>query len=186
MWLYGQDTIKANCHLNKLLAIATVVSSYNDFSVWCDLTRSRDQRVMWLYMHEPIKVSFRPAKFGGHRHCSSGYIVQWFYFVTWSCKTTQSKDHVFFWVGAHQSKLSSCHDWWPLALGYWRYNDFSLSRDFTKPRDRRVMWRYYHLSKFGGHRHCGSKDIIILFSHLMLQDHVIKSTCEFKGRSLSR
>ena len=32
----------------------------------------------------------------------------------------------------------------------------------------------YSLAKFGGHRHCGSENITILVSHVILQDHVIK------------
>ena len=34
----------------------------------------------------------------------------------------------------------------------------------------------YHLTKFGGHRHCGGEDIMILIlvCHVILPDHVIK------------
>ena len=42
-----------------------------------------------------------------------------------------------------------------------------------------------HPAKFGGDRHCGSGDIIILFYHEILQDHVIK-TCDSMGRRPSR
>ena len=31
-----------------------------------------------------------------------------------------------------------------------------------------------HPTKFGGHRHCDSGDIIVLVCHLILQDHMIK------------
>ena len=40
-----------------------------------DLTRPRDQRVMKLYRPEPIKVSYHPAMFGGHRHSYSRNIA---------------------------------------------------------------------------------------------------------------
>ena len=30
---------------------------------------------MWPYRQEPIKVSYHPAKFGGHRHYGSGDIM---------------------------------------------------------------------------------------------------------------
>ena len=32
----------------------------------------------------------------------------------------------------------------------------------------------YHLTKFAGHSHFGSEDIIILVFHVISQDHVIK------------
>ena len=31
-----------------------------------------------------------------------------------------------------------------------------------------------HPTKFGGHSHCGSEDIMILVYHVILQEHVIK------------
>ena len=43
----------------------------------------------------------------------------------------------------------------------------------------------YHLVKFGGHRHCGSK-AIILVSHMTLQDYVIKGSCDLIGKSSSK
>ena len=56
---------------------------------------------------------------------------------------------------------------------------FSL---WKRPRDQRVMklhcWEplmiNHHATKIGGHRHCGSGDIMILVCHMILQDHVIK------------
>ena len=47
----------------------------NGFSLSRDISRSCDERVMWLYGWQPVKVSYRPAKFGGHRHCGSGNIM---------------------------------------------------------------------------------------------------------------
>ena len=35
---------------------------------------------------------------------------------------------------------------------------------------------------FGGPRHCGSGDIKILFCHMISQDDVINSSCDFMGR----
>ena len=45
------------------------------------------------------------------------------------------------------------------------------------------MWFYrqepinigYHPAKFGGHKHCGSEDVVVLVCHVISQDHVIKS-----------
>ena len=56
------------------------------------------------------------------------------------------------------------------------------------------MWLYrqesikaiYHPSRFGGHRHCGSGDMILV-CHVILQDHVIKGLGIIqKVRSLRR
>ena len=32
----------------------------------------------------------------------------------------------------------------------------------------------YYPAKFGGHRHCGSEDVMILVCHVVLEDHAIK------------
>ena len=42
----------------------------------------------------------------------------------------------------------------------------------------------YHPAKFGGHMHCGSADVMALVCHAMLQNHVIKGSCDFMGRNL--
>ena len=34
---------------------------------------------------------------------------------------------------------------------------------------------YHHSNKLGGHRRCGSGDIMVLIYHVILQDHVIKA-----------
>ena len=41
-------------------------------------------------------------------------------------------------------------------------------------------------AKFGGHRHHGSGDIIVLIYHVILQDHMIKGFCDFMGSTSSR
>ena len=44
----------------------------------------------------------------------------------------------------------------------------------------------YHPVKFGGHRHSDNGDIVLPVCHVILQDHMIKVSCDFIGRSLSR
>ena len=39
--------------------------------------------------------------------------------------------------------------------------------------------------QFGGHRHCGSRDIIVLASHVIAQNHAIKGPCDFMCRNPS-
>ena len=40
-----------------------------------------------------------------------------------------------------------------------------------------------HPAMFGGCRHCGSGLIMVLVSHMILQEHVIKWSCDFINRS---
>ena len=44
----------------------------------------------------------------------------------------------------------------------------------------------YHPAKFGGHRHSGSRDIMIFVCHVTLQDHAVKTLYDFMVRSPSR
>ena len=39
-----------------------------------------------------------------------------------------------------------------------------------------------NLTKFGCHRHCIRDNIMVLVYHMILQDHVIKGSCDFMGR----
>ena len=57
------------------------------------------------------------------------------------------------------------------------------------------MWLYgqedpikvsYYPATFDDHRHCGIEDIMILVCHEILQDQVIKRSCNFMGRNPSR
>ena len=44
----------------------------------------------------------------------------------------------------------------------------------------------YHPTKFSGHRHSGSRDIMIFVCHVNLQNHVIRVLCGFMVRRTSR
>ena len=39
-----------------------------------------------------------------------------------------------------------------------------------------------YTKKFRDHRHCVSGDIMVLVSHVILQNHAIKTSCEFFGQ----
>ena len=54
----------------SLVAIGSVVGE-NILSLSHDLASLRNLRVKWLYQQKSLKVSLYPAKFGGHRDCSS-------------------------------------------------------------------------------------------------------------------
>ena len=43
----------------------------------------------------------------------------------------------------------------------------------------------YHTAKSGGHSHSGSGVIKNLVCHVILQDHVVKGSCDFIGGSPS-
>ena len=70
---------------------------------------------------------------------------------------------------------------------------FSFSRDLVGPRDqknnklfeREPLMVSHNPAKFGGHRHCDSRDINVLVSHVILKNHIIKVSCDVMGRSLS-
>ena len=69
---------------------------------------------------------------------------------------------------------------------------FSLSRDLARPCDQSVLrlhdyelLEHRHHLKFSGHGYCGSGDIMILVCHVIFQDHVIKTSCNFMGRKPS-
>ena len=44
----------------------------------------------------------------------------------------------------------------------------------------------YNPAKFGGHRHCVSRDIMVLVCHMILQDHITKGILNIMGRTPSR
>ena len=44
----------------------------------------------------------------------------------------------------------------------------------------------FQSASFGGYRHCSSEDIMILVCHVILQNRVIKGSCEFMGKTPSR
>ena len=61
---------------------------------------------------------------------------------------------------------------------------FNLPRDLTRPSDLRAMWLYrkklfkvsHQPTKFGGHKHCGSRDIKVLVCLAILQENAIKGS----------
>ena len=127
-------------------------------------------------------VSHHSAKFAGHRHCSSGNImilvcnvIQQDYapkgyisFMGWSLFTILPSLVVTGTVGGNIMLFFShvtLQDHMIKALNYFIVR--SSSRYATI------------LNKFGGHEHCGSKDIIYLVCHVICQKHMIKEPCDF-------
>ena len=59
----------------------------------------------------------------------------------------------------------------------------------TRPVDQRVMGLYErkllivcnHVTRFGGHRYCGSGDKMLLIYHVTASDHVFKELCDIMG-----
>ena len=83
-------------------------------------------------------VNYHPAKFSGNRRCGSGDIMILVGHVILHNHVTKGLCNV---TGRSPSKsgiiLPSL-----VVIGtvvVWRYNDFSLSRDHTGPRDQRSM-----------------------------------------------
>ena len=130
---------------------------------------------MQLYKWEPLTLSHLPAKFDGHRHCGSGdmFLI---------CHVTIFlKGYVPLRVKFPHGKSPPCHVWHPLVYCNWRFNILNLSRDFTRPRDWSIKWRYewkllivcQHPAKFGGHRHRDSGEMLLI-CHVVSQGHGIK------------
>ena len=42
----------------------------------------------------------------------------------------------------------------------------------------------YQLARFGGDRHCGSRDIKLLVFHMILKNHMITGSCDILGRKI--
>ena len=64
---------------------------------------------MWLYGQQPIKVDYRPPKFGRDRYCGSVDIMN---LVCHTILQMISNVHVALYAGAHQVRLLSCQVWW--------------------------------------------------------------------------
>ena len=102
-------------------------------------------------------------------------------------KTTWSKSHATYWVGAPQFKSPPCKVCWPLALWWCIYKALSLSCDPVRPRGQRVKWLYryeplkvsYHSAMFRGHWHYGSDNLKLMICLVIPQDHVITSVMRF-------
>ena len=43
-----------------------------------------------------------------------------------------------------------------------------------------------HPTVFGGYRHCGIEDVMVLVCHVISHNHVIKESCDLIGGSPSR
>ena len=125
-----------------------------------------------------FKVSHYPATFGGHEHYGSGDIIVLFCHLF-------SQDHVTKALFDLEPIKISHH---LFSFGGHGYYGLILSRDQS------VIWLYdleplklsHHSFRFGGHGHYGSGDIIVLVCHVILQVHVIKVSCNYKGKSSSR
>ena len=92
------------------------------FSNCCVASRwSHDQSAMYLWVWEPLTLSYHHTKFGIDRHCISGdiiglvchvisedHVIKGLYimglFVTWSCMITLPKDQVTLWIRTLQGK----------------------------------------------------------------------------------
>lgn len=80
---------------------------------------------------------------------------------------------------------------WPGANGDVKYLTFHVTpQDLC---DWRIMWLYewkhyircHQTDEFGGHKHY-SEDKMFSICEMILQDHVIKWSCEFLGRTYLR
>ena len=88
----------------------------------------------------------------------------------------------------HPAKFGShwdCQVWQPQATWQQTYNGY-LSCDLARKCNQNIrlyglqpLKVCHHSSKFGAHRGCESGDIMVLVCDMILQDHVIKGSCDF-------
>ena len=95
------------------------------------------------------------TKFGGYKHCINGDIG--------ILDLRVSKCHVALWIGAN---------------------------DLTKPRNQRIICLYsleplksIDPTKVGSHQQCGSGDIMVLVCHAILQDLLMKRSCNLMRKA---
>ena len=75
------------------------------------------------------------------------------------------------WKRACHCKSPSCQVQW--YCGSRDNMVLVLSCDIAKPPNQRVMWLCrWKPAKFEGHGHCGSRDIMVFVSHVILEDHL--------------
>ena len=121
------------------------------------------------------------------------------------------KSYANLWVEARQSEPSPSHVLWPLGILYLKWpHKITIVGSGNLLNGRSLLC--YHLAKFGAHNYCNSRDMflvtitigkpqgklppcrvlghrqcssadIVLVCHMILQDHEIKGTCDFLGRS---
>ena len=94
------------------------------------------------------------------------------------------KDHVTLRVGDPHDKLSTWNTFGGNRQCLWRYNGFSWSHNLARPCDQRVKVSH-HPARFGGHSYCGIRYVMVLVCHKISQDHVIRGSRDFTGKSLS-
>ena len=153
-----------------------------------NLTKPRDQSVMWLYRQVPINEGFHPAKLGNHKHSNSEDIVVLF------CPVIP-QGHLFkdlwdlmgwrflSWVTALPSLLGIGvvvvviqqlkHFTWPCKATWLK--DLGLY-------GRKLPIVCPHPAKIDSHRHCVNGYTTIWVCHVIIQDYVIKRSCNFMGR----
>ena len=110
------------------------------------------------------------------------------------CKITWLKDWVTSLTGAHQGKLSTCQIWWPKISGIVDIMAFicykTLQDHVIKALNDFITFASFivsqHPTMCGDHTHCCSGEIMVVVSHVILQDHAMKRYCDFMGRSPSR
>ena len=104
-----------------------------------DVRRPRDQSLISLYGSEPLKVSHHPTKCGGHGYCGSGDIK------VLVCQVI-SQDHLMklscdFMDRSPSRQVTILQSLMAIAtvVEDGSHNNFSLSRDFARVHDQKVM-----------------------------------------------
>ena len=73
IWVYRCNPSREVTILPSLIGIGTLIRTYSGFILPHNLARPCYQRAMRLYWLKPIRKSYHPGRFGGNKHCGSGY-----------------------------------------------------------------------------------------------------------------
>ena len=131
---------------------------------------------MWLYRQEPIKISYHPAKFGGHRNCSSENMMISVWYVIWQDHVTKGSPWFYRYepikVGYHPAKFGShkdCSSEDMILVYHMILYDHMILHDQVMPLYRqRLIKVSYHPAKFGGQMHSDIRYIIFLVCRVLL------------------
>ena len=135
----------------------------------------RDKRAMWLYGKKFLVICNYPVRFGSHKYCGGGDKMLIYYVTSWV---------EFFWNKSPFSGHRPCGSKGTTAkIAYMNVQDQLIkkrSEDFIEGNSS----LHTHTAKIDNHRHCINDYLIICC--VILQDHLIIWSCDFKGKSHSK
>ena len=72
-----------------------------------------------------------------------------------------------------------------MVLVFYVISQNHVTKEWSKHYGWKLLMVTHQFAKLGGYRNCGTGDIMTLGCHMISQDHVMKGSCDFMGRSPS-